>query len=129
MKTYILRALLLTAILAASFSFAQTLSGSFVGVDESHQASGSFKLVETGGERSLEFSEDFAATRGPDLFIWLVKGDNTENFVNLGRLQSVNGAQSYLVPEDVKLDEFDRVIVWCRLFRFLFATAEFQIRQ
>ena len=126
MKTQILNAFLFTVALTLGFSFAQTLSGSFVGVDEGHQGSGSFRLVEGGGKRILEFSEDFMATRGPDLFVWLVKGDDTSNFVNLGRLQSASGAQRYTVPDDVNLDDYDRVIIWCRLFRFLFSTAEFQ---
>lgn len=130
---YSSKALLCTVVLAlifaaatVSFSFAQTLSGTFVGADAGHEASGSFRLTEEGGERVLEFSEDFMATRGPDLFVWLVSGDDTSNVVSLGRLQSASGVQRYTVPEDVELADFDRVIVWCRLFRFLFATAEFR---
>lgn len=126
MKTQILTAGLFTVLLTLSVAFAQTLSGSFVGVDSSHEGAGSFELTEENGERILEFSEDFVATRGPDLFVWLVKGDDTSNFVNLGRLQSASGAQRYTVPDDVNLDDHDRVIIWCRLFRFLFSTAEFE---
>lgn len=126
MQTHIVKACFFTVILTLSASFAQTLSGTFVGRDASHQGSGSFTLIEENGERILTFSDDFRASRGPDLFVWLVKGDDTSTFVNLGRLQSVSGAQSYTVPEDVNLSDFDRVIIWCRLFRFLFSTAEFQ---
>ena len=124
MKT--LKAALLTALLTLSFGFAQTLTGSFVGADAGHRGEGSFQLVEEEGERILEFSEDFASTRGPDLFVWLTSGDDTEGFVSLGRLQSASGAQRYAVPEEVNLDDFDRVIVWCRAFRVLFSTAEFE---
>ena len=113
-------------LFSLSFSFGQDLSGSFVGADNFHQGAGSFELIEEDGKRFLSFSEDFSVTRGPDLFIWLTKGDNTKEFVNLGRLQNRNGTQRYEVPADVNLDDFDRVIVWCRAFRVLFATAEFE---
>jgi len=126
MKTQILKILTASLLLALSFSFAQTLSGTFEGADASHQGSGSFQLVEEDGERFIELSEDFSSTRGPDLFVWIVNGDNVEERVNLGRLQSANGAQRYALPEDVNLDDFDRIIIWCRLFRVLFSTAEFE---
>ena len=125
MKPYILKAFLLTLVLTLGFGFAQTLYGSFVGVDSGHEGAGSLELTEENGVRILEFSEDFTATREPDPFVWLVKGDDTGNFVNPGRLQSAGGAQRYTVP-DVDLDEYDRMIIWCRMFRLLFSTAEFQ---
>ena len=124
MKT-LLKALLITALLTLSASFAQTLTGNFVGADAIHQGSGSFQLVEEDGERFIELSEDFSSTRGPDLFVWIVNGDDTEDRVNLGRLQSARGAQRYALPADVNLDDYDRVIIWCRTFRVLFSTAEF----
>lgn len=126
MKTQILRILTASLLLALSFSFAQTLSGNFVSADARHNGEGSFQLLEQDGERIIEFSEDFVSTRGPDLFVWLVNGDNVEERVNLGRLQSARGAQSYTLPEDVNLDDYDRIIIWCRAFRVLFSTAEFE---
>lgn len=127
MKTQILKGLTASLLLALSFSFAQTLSGTFEGADASHQGSGSFQLVEENGQRFIEFSEDFSSSRGPDLFVWIVNGDNVEERVNLGRLQSVGGAQRYAIPAEVNLDDFDRIIIWCRAFRVLFSTAEFEL--
>jgi len=122
-----LKVLVTLVALSFSLSFAQEdLSGSFVGADNFHQGAGSFELIEEDGQRFIEFSEDFSVTRGPDLFIWLTKGDNTKDFVNVGRLQNRNGTQRYEIPSDVNLDDFDRVIVWCRAFSVLFATAEFE---
>lgn len=117
---------LATALFAAGFGFAQSLTGSFEGADRFHRGSGSFTLIEEDGERFIEFSDDFSSTRGPDLFVWLTNGDDTEGFVNLGRLQSANGAQRYAVPDDVDLSQFDRVVIWCRAFRVLFSTAVFE---
>lgn len=116
-------------VLSFSVSFAQEnmLSGSFVGADNFHQGAGGFELSEVEGQRILTLADDFSVTRGPDLFVWLVKGDNTKEFVNLGRLQNRAGTQQYEIPTDVNLDDFDRVIIWCRAFSVLFATAEFDV--
>jgi len=103
----------------------QAIAGQFVDADRFHTGEGSFEIVEEDGQRILQFSEDFNITRGPDLFVWLTKGDNTKEFVNLGRLENRKGVQSYVIPEDVNLDDFDRVIIWCRAFSVLFATGEF----
>lgn len=117
---------LITATLFFSFGLAQSISGTFVGADAAHQGAGSFQILEDNGERIIEFSQDFASTRGPDLFVWLTQGEDTSERVNLGRLQSATGEQRYTVPEDVNLEDFDRVIIWCRAFSILFSTAEFQ---
>ncbi len=105
----------------------QAISGQFVDADRFHTGEGSFEIVEEDGQRILKFSEEFNVTRGPDLFVWLTKGDNTKEFVNLGRLENRKGTQSYIIPEDVNLDDFDRVIIWCRAFSVLFATGEFPV--
>lgn len=114
------------ALLVAGPAAAQSLTGGFEGADFFHRGSGSFELVVDDGQRYLEFSEDFSSTRGPDLFVWLLDGESTEGHVDLGRLQSAGGAQRYLVPDDVDLAAFDRVVIWCRAFRVLFSTALFE---
>ena len=101
------------------------LSGSFVGGDDAHPAAGSFQISADETGRTLSFSEDFSTRRGPDLFVWLVQGDDTENRYVVQRLQSARGAQTYAIPEEVELSEYDRVLVWCRAFGVLFATGEF----
>ena len=101
------------------------INGTFVGGDDAHEAAGSFEITMTEEGRMLSFSEDFSVRRGPDLFVWLVQGDDIENRVVVERLQSARGAQSYVIPAEVDLTEYDRVLGWCRTFRVLFATGEF----
>ena len=101
------------------------ISGTFVGGDEAHEAAGSFQIASSEEGRTLSFSEDFSTRRGPDLFVWLVRGDDIENREVVGRLQSARGAQTYTISEEVNLEDYDRVLVWCRTFRVLFATGEF----
>ena len=101
------------------------INGTFVGGDDAHEAAGSFEIAATEEGRVLNFSEDFSVRRGPDLFVWLVQGDDVENRATLERLQSARGAQSYVIPNEVDLSSYDRVLVWCRAFGVLFATGEF----
>ena len=125
MKVFLSRLTVLAVLLTGLVSAQDLPSGTFVGADDSHRGAGMFEVVETAEGRVLNFSEDFATARGPDLFVWLARGDDTDNIVNLGRLQSAQGAQTYTVPAEVDLGQYDRVLIWCRAFRFLFATAEF----
>lgn len=105
---------------------AQPLTGTFEGADFFHRGSGSFELATEGGQRYLEFSEDFSSTRGPDLFVGLLDGESTDGHVDLGRLQRASGSQRYAVPDEIDLAAFDRVVIWCRAFRVLFSTALFE---
>ena len=129
MKIYRYLTLLCVTILLTALSAAAAqelpLSGTFVGGDDAHPAAGSFEISEGETGRTLSFSEDFSARRGPDLFVWLVQGNDTENRYVVQRLQSARGAQTYVIPAEVDLSQYDRVVVWCRAFRVLFATGEF----
>lgn len=123
-----LKILSLVTVLLSGFTFAQELlvSGTFVGQDKNHPAEGGFEIVTQDGERVLKFLEDFRGTGGPDLFVLLRKNNSTQESVRLGRLQQTKGAQEYAIPEDVNLDDFDIIVIWCRAFSFWFATAEFE---
>ena len=126
MKTlYRYAALLFLTLFFTALAQDLPISGTFVSGDEAHEAAGSFQIASSEEGRTLSFSEDFSTRRGPDLFVWLVRGDDLENRAVIGRLQSARGAQTYAIPEEVNLEDYDRVLVWCRTFRVLFATGEF----
>lgn len=98
--------------------------GEFTGADAFHKVSGTARVVESGGETLLRFDDDFNSINGPDLYVWLVKGDNTRSdFLDLGRLKGNIGSQNYQVPEGTDLSAYDRVIIWCRAFSVLFGSA------
>ena len=99
-----------------------SLTGTFVGGDANHEAAGSFEIATSEALHTLSLSEDFSVRRRPDLFMWLVRGDDVENRAVLGRLQSAGGAQTYEISDEVDLSQYDRVLVWCRTFRVLFAS-------
>ena len=99
--------------------------GNFVGVgDGIHDAQGEVFILEAeDGSKFLRF-ENFRATNGPDLFVYLATDETASDFVNLGRLKGNIGNQNYLIPPGVDLAEQDTVLIWCKQFSVLFGSAE-----
>ncbi len=102
-----------------------TSSGSFIGVgDGIHDAEGrAFVLLLDDGTKFLRF-EDFKATNGPDLYVYLSTDNQASDFVNLGRLKANMGNQNYEIPSEVNLSKYSNVLIWCKAFSVLFGSAE-----
>ena len=103
-----------------------TSHGSFVGADAFHFGSGRALIQETtSGRHALRF-EDFSVRNGPDLFVYL--SPNADGYapdaINLGRLKATDGNFNYEIPEGTDLSRIKSVVVWCRQFSTLFATAK-----
>lgn len=107
---------------------ANTQSASFVG--DAHDASGSAKIVEAKGQRYLEFDAGFHSDSGPDLFVLLHReavptSYSAANYVNLGRIQTLDGAQRYAIPADVDIASIKSAVIWCQQFNVTFSYATF----
>ncbi len=107
-------------------------SGTFNVIDDLHSGTGTAIILEQpDGSHILRFDENFSVTFGPDLFVWLAghpeprTSDESQNqgYVNLGSLQSRNGAQEYTIPADVDVEEFESALVWCRAFSQVMTSA------
>ena len=101
-----------------------TASGEFSDGDFFHRTSGvaSVEYVEGLGG-TLHFDNGFTTVLGPDLFVYLATDKSASDFVNVGRLQSSSGEQSYEIPADIDLTKYDNVLVWCKSFGVLFGNA------
>lgn len=102
------------------------LAHEFIGV--AHSTSGTAQIVEENGQRYLEFDSAFRSGAGPDLFVLLhaqpvPRSYSPNEYVNLGPLQQVAGAQRYAIPADVALDSFKSAVIWCRQFDVTFGYA------
>jgi hypothetical protein len=82
------------------------------------------------GRRVLRL-EDFESTNGPDLYVYLTVADHADpdseldaDIVDLGALRGNVGNQNYDVPEDVDLDVYDTVVIWCLRFTTSFGAAD-----
>ena len=99
--------------------------GVFTGADRFHEVTGTASLLEINGTRTVRLQDDFASINGPDLYVWLVKGDNyRSNTLELGKLKGNKGSQNYVLPEGVDVVAYDRVIIWCKAFGVLFGYAD-----
>ncbi|MEM1380070.1 MAG: DM13 domain-containing protein [Pseudomonadota bacterium] len=104
--------------------------GTFDGF-EGHRGQGTARIVRDGGRLFLEF-EGFRTDRGPDLFVWLADDHVTSNeegrdvgFTNIGRLESARASsQRYALPSGTDADDVGAIVIWCRAFGILFASAE-----
>jgi hypothetical protein len=102
--------------------------GRWNGADRRHDANGMAQVLEHPEEgRVLHFPEGFEVTDGPDLYVWLTPSPhNPEEYRDLGTLKAASGAQSYRIPDDVNLDQYDTAIIWCRAIGVLFGLAQLE---
>ncbi len=99
--------------------------GNFIGVgDGIHDTHGDVFIIETDdGSRLLRF-ENFKATKGPDLFVYLATDETANDFVNLGVLKGNIGNQNYMMPPGIDLSNYNTVLIWCKQFSILFGSAK-----
>ncbi len=105
-------------------------NGVFRDGDPVHRGSGNLQITRTAhGSRTVELL-DMEIVPGPNLLVYLVEEpdplfpeDVTAKFKSLGKLKSLTGDQDYPVPEDIKLDDWGSVVVWCDTFKTAFAVA------
>jgi len=102
-------------------------SGSFHGSDDFHFGRGTARLIETAPGTFVVRLEGFAVRNGPDLYVYLSpRGDGyADGAIELGRLKADTGNQNYPVPAGALADpaRAASVVIWCRQFSHLFATA------
>ena len=119
-----------------------TLLRSGVFVDGEHPTSGTARQVERDGATTIELDEAFTtSSSGPDLVVALhrsrdVIGSSTppafpikeRDTLVLAPLKSFSGAQSYAVPEGVRVEDYQSAVIWCRRFNATFGAARLDPR-
>ena len=99
-------------------------AGTFVGVgDGIHDAGGqAYTILLEDGSTVLRL-EDFYSTNGPGLRVYLATDPTGSDYHSLGDLKANRGNQNYQIPDDIDLDRFDHVLIWCEPFSVLFGSA------
>src|ERR671923_2176285 len=70
--------------------------GRFIGVNDGiHNAEGLAKVIRLDNVSTILRLENFKATNGPDLYVYLATDNSASDFVNLGRLKGNIGNQNY----------------------------------
>ncbi len=114
---------------AAATTLGQTslLIGEFVGVNDGiRNAEGMAKVIQLDNAGVILRLENFKATNGPDLYVYLSTDNSASDFVNLGRLKGNIGNQNYDIPEGTDLSKYHTVLIWCQAFSVLFGSAQLQ---
>ena len=98
--------------------------GTFVGVDDGiHNAEGIAKVLPLNDGSQVLRLEEFSATNGPDLYVYLSTDIGDSDFVSLGKLKANNGNQNYEIPDGTDLEKYNQVLIWCKPFSQLFGNA------
>ena len=94
-----------------------------------HETRGSALISEVEGKLILSL-KDFTTSNGPDVHVYLVKGDNPDQssvnksgFLDLGVIKGNQGNQNYELPAGTNLDEYGSVAIWCKRFSVDFGGA------
>jgi len=96
-------------------------SGPLMGVG--HTVSGAASVYQVNGKK-IVLLDPYSSQNGPDLRVYLSKDKDANSYINLGKLKSINGKQSYDVPGNLDLTDYAYVIIWCQQFTVLFGRAE-----
>jgi len=105
-------------------------TASFLGLNNyTIKGSCSLSTKEVGG-LLLTFSDDFKASNGPGIYVYLSNSDRgiTGGF-EVGKLISINGRQEYDIPEEITLNMFNYVIIYCKPFGIPFGVGELVISE
>ena len=122
---------------AQSTTAAKTIkSGSFVAGE--HDTTGGVKILTVDGKTYLELDKAFTtSTSGPDLYVILHRSEDVlattsppaypikeGDYAIIGRLQKYSGSQRYAISKNIKLENYQSVAIWCRMFNSTFGTAK-----
>jgi hypothetical protein len=99
-------------------------SGELMGVG--HSVNGTVSVYENGTSKTVVL-DPFTSQNGPDLKIYLSKDINASSYISLGALKSTSGKQSYEIPGNPDLTNYNYVMVWCEQFTVVFGRAEIKM--
>jgi hypothetical protein len=110
---------------ATPFAPRTLASGTFKGADSFHFGRGAVQLIESAPGAFIVRFEGFSVRNGPDLYVYL--SPNADGYarssIELGRLKATDGSFNYAVPPETDLAQVRSVVIWCKQFSVLFASA------
>lgn len=89
----------------------------------SYAVSGVAQIYDDNGKKILLLN-NFSSSNGPDLRVYLSTTTGATSFVNLGKLKSTSGKQTYAIPDATDIAQFKFALIWCQQFSALFGKSE-----
>jgi Electron transfer DM13 len=68
---------------------------------------------------------NFSSVNGPDLRVYLATNSSVASFIDLGKLKSTSGNQTYDITGNPDLKNYKYVIIWCKQFSVYFGGGQF----
>ncbi len=101
-------------------------SGVFTG-NRDYVVNGDFTLSDETGDLVLTFANNFSTSNGPGLYVYLTNSESSvSGGVEVGRLKSNNGGQTYNVTGDVNVNTYNYVLIYCKPFGIPFGIGQFE---
>ncbi len=92
--------------------------------DASHKSAGEVEVFQTGINKTLQF-KNFVGSTKPDVRVYLsTQATNIGTAVELGPVKSTNGNFNYTFDDQLDLNTYKHVVLWCKQFGVLFGKAE-----
>ena len=92
--------------------------GTFTSV--AHPTSG---MATVNAERTELLLTNFTSDSGPLLELYLTNSLDVKDYISLGVLQGLNGDYTYLLPDNIDIEKYKYVVVWCVDFSVNFGYA------
>lgn len=116
---------MVTGAMAQDESYGGTWTG------KGYAIKGGWHVTSRDDKTVISFDEKFKTRRGPDLKVYLstspiedLQDRNVEDTsVLISPLKSNKGPQEYVLPDDVKLDDFRSVVIHCEAYSHLWGGA------
>lgn len=98
-----------------------------------YKIKGDWELDVSGDQTIIRFHNNFKTKKGPDLKVFLSKksikdvtGRNaTQDAVLVAVLKSNKGAQEYVLPANIDINDYDSLLIHCEAFSVLWGGANF----
>lgn len=101
-------------------------TGVFAG-NRDYVVTGDFTLSNVTGNLILTFDDNFSASNGPGLYVYLTNSESSISGGNeVGKLKSNSGGQSYTVSGNINVATYDYVLIYCKPFGIPFGVGQFQ---
>ncbi len=114
-----------SSVVAPASDFTPTALGTFTGLT-GHTVTGTAEIGYTGSGWAVVLGEDFTFDGAPDPKVGLGNGEYVVE-AQLAPLASYSGSQSYAIPSDLDVADFNQVYIWCEQFTVSLGVADLDL--
>ncbi|MFK7838636.1 MAG: DM13 domain-containing protein [Sulfitobacter sp.] len=100
------------------------VSGTFTGASDHITTGGVTVTQNADGTATVTFDASFSLDGAPDPHVGFGKDGQYIDTADLGVLKNKDGSQSYVVPANLNIDDFNELYIWCLKFGVPLGVAE-----